>query len=1175
MSQFGQNLGYVDELYRRYLHDPQSVSEAWREFFGGDRPAAPAQEPLAEAAVPPPQEGAEPLRGAAARLAENMTQSLSVPVATSARTIPVKLLEENRRLLNAHQAAEASFKVSFTHLIAWAVVRALTRHPAMSAAYGEVEGRPHRVPRPHVHLGIAVDLERRGERALLVPNVRDAGRLDFPSFVQAYDAAVMRAREGKAAVEDFQGTTVTLTNPGVVGTALSVPRLMAGQSAIIGVGAIGYPPEFAGASPEMVAELGLSKVLTLTSTYDHRVIQGAESGAFLATVERLLSGEEGFYDGVFAACGVPHEPFRAAPDRNPGLQGGAGPDSETTRKQAAVLQLIRAYRVRGHLHAELDPLASGPTPEVHPELAMSTYGLSVWDLDRRFFVGNLRGSNGTLTLRGVLEILRDTYCRHVGIEFMHIPEGEIRAWIQDRMEAPREPLPREAQLRILERLTVASAFERFLHTTYVGQKRFSLEGAETLIPMLDALLSDAADSGIEEVVLGMAHRGRLNVIAHVVGKGAAQIFREFEGELDPATVQGSGDVKYHLGAEGTYEAPSGRRVAVRLAANPSHLEAVDPVVEGMARARQDSMGDTARERVLPLLLHGDAAFAGQGVVVETLNLSELKGYRTGGTVHVVVNNQIGFTTGPADARSSLYATDVAKAVRAPIFHVNADSPEDAVRVVRLALAFRQRFKRDVVVDLVCYRRWGHNEADDPSYTAPLLYARIEKRRPVRVIYTEQLLRRGVLDIAQAERELESFRVHLQHVLEEVQTAQAEASTHPAGEEEPEPDVETAVPREVLGRVLDGLERLPEGFQTHPKLARQLARRRERVEAGALDWALAETLALGALVLEGTSVRLSGEDTARGTFSQRHATLYDHRTGTPYTPLAHLDEGPATFQVFDSLLSEFAVLGFEYGYSVARPDALVAWEAQFGDFANGAQVVIDQFLVSAEEKWGQRSGVVLLLPHGQEGQGPEHSSARLERFLQACARGNLRVCYPSTPAQYFHLLRRQARTPVRKPLVVMTPKSLLRLPAAVSSLSDLAEGRFHPVLEDDGARAGGARRLLLCTGKIAYDLKERIEGDGRDDVAVVRLEQLHPFPHEALQAVLARYPDAETLWVQEEPRNMGAFSFVRDHLHSLDRPLRYVGRPPSGSPATGSSRRHVAAQKQLLEEALGAPLPAVR
>ncbi|HET9298739.1 MAG TPA: multifunctional oxoglutarate decarboxylase/oxoglutarate dehydrogenase thiamine pyrophosphate-binding subunit/dihydrolipoyllysine-residue succinyltransferase subunit, partial [Candidatus Polarisedimenticolaceae bacterium] len=866
--------------------------------------------------------------------------------------------------------------------------------------------------------------------------------------------------------------------------------------------------------------------------------------------------------------GVPHEPFRAAPDHAGTLLGAGSPDAEVIRKQAAVLQLIRAYRVRGHLYAELDPLTSGPVPEVQPELAMSTYGLTVWDLDRHFFVGNLRGSHGTLTLRETLEILRDTYCGHIGVEFMHIPEGDIRAWLQERMETPRQPFPREAQLRILDRLNVASAFERFLHTTYVGQKRFSLEGAETLIPMLDALLLDAAEGGVEEMVLGMAHRGRLNVIAHVVGKGAAQIFREFEGELDPAAVQGSGDVKYHLGAEGMFEAPSGRRLTVRLAANPSHLEAVDPVVEGMVRARQDRLADTARERVLPVLLHGDAAFAGQGVVVETLNLSELRGYRTGGTVHVVVNNQIGFTTGPADARSSLYATDVAKAVRAPIFHVNADVPEDAVRVIRLALAFRQRFKRDVVVDLVCYRRWGHNEGDDPSYTAPLLYAKIEKRRPVRVLYTEQLLRRGVLDMTQAEAELESFRRHLQQVLQEVQSAQAEPPP-PAEHAVPSSEPDTAVSPAVLEAVLEGMERLPDGFEVHPKLGRQLARRRERLETGSIDWALAETLSLGSLVLEGGHVRLSGEDTARGTFSQRHATLYDYRTGSPTTPLAHL-QGPGSFQVFDSHLSEFAALGFEYGYSVARPEALVLWEAQFGDFVNGAQVILDQFLFSAEAKWAQRSGLVLLLPHGQEGQGPEHSSARLERFLQACARENLRVCYPSTPAQYFHLLRRQARSPVPKPLVVMTPKSLLRLPAAVSSAQELTEGRFHEVLGDPRARPGQVRRLLLCTGKIAYELLE--SAGAREDVAVVRLEQLYPVPAEELGRILAHHGDAEAIWVQEEPRNMGAFTFVREHL---DRPLRYVGRPPSPSPATGSSRRHVASQKQLLEEALGAPTPAVR
>jgi 2-oxoglutarate dehydrogenase E1 component len=1197
MTYFGSNVGYVDELYLRYLADPESVGEAWRDFFADWRAGAvppstlPGRTP-AEEAVPPRvaaapsrpagqvPDGAEALRGAAARIVENMTESLGVPTATSVRTIPVKLLEENRRLANQHQAVVAGPRVSFTHLIAWGIVRALDKHPAMNAGYLEIGGVPHRVPRPDVHLGIAVDIERRGERGLVVPNLRDASRLDFPAFLAAYDDRVTRARQGRLAVDDFQGTTVSVTNPGMLGTELSVPRLMAGQGAIIGIGAIGYPAEYAGTAPETLSGLGVSKTMTVTSTYDHRVIQGAESGAFLATLERLLLGAEGFYERVFAELGVPHEPVAWGEDRNVEARGGG---TEAIVQQARVLQLIRAYRVRGHLWADLDPL--GGSPVAQPELELSHYGLTLWDLDRAFVAGGLAGHQGTMPLRTILDTLRETYCRHIGVEYMHIQEHEIRAWLQERMESTRNsaPIPADLQHRILDRLNAAEAFERFLHTSYVGHKRFSLEGAETLIAMLDVLLSDAGSAGVEAAFIGMSHRGRLNVLANLLGVSYGHIFRGFEGEIDPGSTYGSGDVKYHQGARGIHRAPDGSAIAVLVASNPSHLEAVDPVVEGMVRARQDAAGDLGRSRFLPILLHGDAAFSGQGVVAETLNLSQLKGYRTGGTIHVVINNQIGFTTSPQELRSSQYATDVARGVQAPIFHVNGDHPEDAVRVIRLALAFRQQFHRDVVVDLVCYRRWGHNEGDDPSYTHPLLYARIEAHRSVRKLYTEQLMRRGDLGIKEAEQALEDFRRILHGAHDEVREALKTPAPVPIGADAEAtrgtaaPAAASAASRAVLNAVLDGLDRLPEGFAVHPKLAGQLARRRQRFESGSTDWSLAEALAFGSLALEGTRVRLSGEDSGRGTFSQRHATLFDFRTGEPFVPLAHLRPDQAPFNVHDSLLSEFAVLGFEYGYSVEAKDALVLWEAQFGDFVNGAQVIIDQFLAGAEEKWAQTSGLVLLLPHGLEGQGPEHSSARVERFLQLCAQGNMQVACPSTPAQYFHLLRRQARLVRPKPLVVLTPKSFLRHPEAVSTVDDLASGRFFEVIDDrDGPAPGAAARLILSSGKLHYELVAARRETGAP-VALARLEQFYPFPAEGVQELLARYGGvADVVWAQEEPRNMGAWTLVAERAVeclAAGQALRYVGRPRASNPATGSLKRHIAEQQALVREAILGDRPA--
>ncbi len=751
---------------------------------------------------------------------------------------------------------------------------------------------------------------------------------------------------------------------------------------------------------------------------------------------------------------------------------------------------------------------------------------------------------------------------------MHIQEPDQKTWIQQQVEGTHGDVTREDKWRILAALNGAEAFERFLHTKFLGQKRFSLEGAETLIPMLDFLIDGAAEGGMEEVVIGMAHRGRLNVLANVVGKSYEQIFREFEGELDPNVPQGSGDVKYHVGATGKFTAHSGRSIGITVAANPSHLEAVDPVAEGMARAKQDRLGDAEHERVLAVLIHGDAAFAGQGVVAETLNLSELPGYDVGGTVHIVVNNQVGFTTTPGFARSTVHATDIAKAVQAPIFHVNGDDPEAAVRTIRLAFEFRNVFKKDVVVDMVCYRRYGHNESDEPAFTQPRMYEVIGKRRSIRKLYTELLVNRGDLTLEDAEHALEDFRSLMQDAFDETKASERPRATVGRGLPEPTPShVDTGVAHERLDEIVTALTTFPDGFEPHPKLAKLLAARRTAFDGDRVDWALGEALAFGSLLLEGTPVRVAGQDTRRGTFSQRHATIVEHRTEEEYTPLAHLSPDAAPFMIYDSVLSEFAALGFEYGYSVSDQDALVCWEAQFGDFDNGAQTIIDQFIVAAEDKWGQHSGLVMLLPHGFEGQGPEHSSARLERFLVLCAQDNIRVVYPTTAAQYFHVLRRQVHDPVRKPLVVMTPKRYLRMPVSASPVAAFTTGGFEPVLDDPSPPAE-VNRVLFCSGKFGQELIARRDAE-QAPVAVVRIEQLYPWPRDEIAAALARYPEAAVFWAQEEPGNMGARYFARRRLEEIatGRPVDVVARPESPSPATGSSTVHDAEQHALLDLAV--------
>jgi 2-oxoglutarate dehydrogenase E1 component len=1231
-GEFGANEWLVDELYEQYKVDKNAVDPSWwpilEKYHAAATGAAPAASATATTVAPPvaevpsapvspavssapaasaPATGSHPvarttsiapqptpipaqapaptgpgghvdadgdgqlddivtpLKGMAKTLASNMDASLTVPTATSVRTIPAKLMIDNRIVINNHLKRARGGKVSFTHLIAWAMVRALREFPSQNVYYDEVDGKPVVVTPAHINLGIAIDLPKPdGTRALLVPGIKKCESMGFGDFLAAYEDVVKRARDNKLAAGDFQGNTISLTNPGGIGTVHSVPRLMKGQGAIIGAGALEYPAEFQGMSQATLADLGIGKTVTLTSTYDHRVIQGAGSGEFLKKVHELLIGERHFYEDIFADLRIPYDPIHWAQDIHVDL-------ADEINKTARVHELINAYRVRGHLMADVDPLEY--RQRSHPDLDISSHGLTFWDLDREFVTGGF-GGRRTMLLREILGVLRDTYCRTVGIEYMHIQEPEQRRWFQERLEKPYQKPTHDEQMRILGKLNQAEAFETFLQTKYVGQKRFSLEGGESVIPLLDEVLQGAAEQGLDEVAIGMAHRGRLNVLANIAGKTYGQIFREFEGTQDPKSVQGSGDVKYHLGTEGVFTAMSGQQVDVYLAANPSHLEAVNGVLEGIVRAKQDRKADGSYS-TMAVLVHGDAAMAGQGVVLETLQLSQLRAYRTGGTIHVVINNQVGFTTPPGEGRSSTYSTDVAKTIQAPIFHVNGDDPEAVVRVAEIAFAYRQAFNRDVVIDLVCYRRRGHNEGDDPSMTQPLMYNLIEAKRSVRTLYTEALVGRGDITEEEFEAAHRDFQDRLEVAFAETHAAQTgtlpviDGTAPRATEDEAVEPESTAVDVAVIQHIGDAHDNTPAGFTVHGKLQAMLKKRVEMSRQGQIDWGFGELLALGSLLMEGTPVRMAGQDSRRGTFVQRHAVLHDRVNGQEWLPLANLSENQAKFWIYDSLLSEYAAMGFEYGYSVERPDALVLWEAQFGDFANGAQTIIDEFISSAEQKWNQRSSVVLLLPHGYEGQGPDHSSARIERFLQLAAEENMTIARPSTPASYFHLLRRQAYARPRRPLVVFTPKAMLRLRGATSEVADFTNGRFEPVIDDATVvDAGAVRRVLLHAGKIHYDLKSEIEKRGTTGVALVRLEQYYPLPEAQLRAALDRYPNAEVVWVQDEPENQGAWPFLALETQKRGmKPMRVVSRPASASPATGSSKRSAQEHADIMDAAL--------
>ena len=1192
-QEYGVNAGYVQELFDDWKDDPDQVDETWRKIFeraGGEEPARPSAETQNRAGsggsgsttklAPASTEDSafdasadpelEPLIGIAGKIAVNMEASLDLPVATSVRTISAKILMENRAIINEHMLVRAIGKASFTHIIAFALGRAIGELPRVQSAYVEGGGKRYRRVPEHVNLGIAIDVEGPKGRMLVVPSIKAAEALEFDEFYAAFQDIVDRGRVGKLGTDEFAGTTCTLTNPGGFGTVMSVPRLMPGQGLIIATGSIGVPPELGGMSKAALADSAIGPVMTITSTYDHRVVQGAESGLLLKRVDELLSGADGFYDDIFRALRVPWQPARKGADMRP--PGGA----DMAEMQAKVWQLIQAYRTRGGQLADLDPL--GYQPELLDSLDPSYYGLTIWDLDRTFLCGGMNGKHEA-PLREILQTLRRAYCRRWTSEVGHITDRDRKLWLRERVENDEhfEEFSQEERVAILERLNRAENFERFLANTYVGNKRFSLEGGDTMIPALAEIIERAAVQGVEKVVIGMAHRGRLNVLANIMGKSHEQIFREFEGGMLPLSAEGSGDVKYHLGQRGIFETRGGKEIEVELSANPSHLEAVDPVVCGMTRAYQDARDDTERRKVLAVLIHGDAAFSGQGVVTETLNMSELRAFTNGGTVHLIVNNQIGFTAGPRDLRSTYYCSDAAKAIEAPVMHANGDFPESVLRASRLAVDYQREFGADAVIDMVCYRRWGHNEGDEPAYTQPTLYSRIANHPTVRETYSDLLVRRGALTREEteaidqeAENELRQALANFKETppeelsIEEIIDLDLDDPADYVTEQSPK----TGVEHTKLVELIDELNRMPEGFVVHPNLLRQL-RKREKMVRGELDvdWGCAEALAFGTLLGEKIPIRLEGQDSGRGTFSHRHAVIRDQASATEHVPLEALND--VSFEAWDSLLSEEAALAFEYGYALARPDVLVMWEAQFGDFANGAQIPIDQFIVSGEAKWRQLAGLMMLLPHGYDGQGPEHSSARLERFLQSCSEGNMTVVNCTTTAQIFHLVRRQGRSGAKRPLIVMSPKSFLRDKRAASPIEDLTKGRFLELIPDASLADDKVTRLVLCSGKIGHELITARSEKGIDNVAIARVEQIYPFPKDEVLAEIERYPNLEdVVWTQEEPRNMGAWAFIMQRFHDLERQVLYAGRPESASPATGSYRRHQAEQDFVIRMSLG-------
>jgi len=1145
---------------------------------------------------------AKALRGPAAMLAQAMGESREVPTATSFRTVAVDTLDAKRKALNG-QLNERGLKVSFTHLIAWAIVQAAKEWPVMVRGFEEREGKPFAIENGPVNLGIAVDIERKdGSRSLMVPAIKGADGLDFAAFHTYYEDLITKTRESKLTADDFQGTNISLTNPGGIGTVASVPRLMKGQSTIVAAGAIAYPPEWAHASPERLRQLGVSKTMTLTSTYDHRVIQGAESGAFLRRIEQLLEGEDLFYEAVAADLGIDAAPLAAAHPASasapplgaaPPPSAPGTPDEELLGAVQAATSLLKGYRTHGHLAARLDPLGREPRgdPAIQPENLNLTP-----ELMARVPASILRIGVPGETLLDVLPRMREAYCGTIAYQFEHLSSHQQRTWLREMVEtgAHRQPLDGDEKRRLLDRLVDVFEFERFVEKAYLGQKIFTIEGLDVIVPMLDELVTLAGRAGAEEVAFGMAHRGRLAVLAHNLGRSIESILAEFEGAKQIEMVKavaaiphgGTGDVKYHYGHQGIYETHEGEKVAVRLFPNPSHLEFVDPVVEGATRFLQSEIdGATLTHRpkyAVPVLLHGDAAFPGQGVVAETLNLQALRGYTTGGTIHIIQDNQVGFTTDPEDARSTPYAADMAKGFNVPIVHVNADDVEACSSAIRLAMAYRERWGRDIVIDVIGYRRFGHNETDEPAYTQPAIAAKIKAHPPVSEIYAEKLIEEGTIareDVERAREERhEEMSAALKDLRKKMELGEYEdptVTTSSTGEldRSASPPVETTVPGEKLAELNEALLEVPDSFTIHRKLRKPLDNRGQALAEGGIEFGHAEALAFSSLLTEGVHIRLTGQDTERGTFSHRHLVLHDEKTGLPYCPMQNLSDAKAPFELYNSPLSEIACLGFEYGYSAATPDALVLWEAQFGDFANAGQVIIDSFIVSGEAKWGQTSRLTLLLPHGYEGSGPEHSSARIERFMALAAEGNIRIANPSSAAQYFHLLRRQALIRKPRPLIVFTPKGLLRLDRAAATVDELTGGQFHFILDDPAAaeRREKVERLVLCTGKVYWDIDASERRAAAENVAIARVELLYPFAKEQLSELIASYPNLkEIVWAQEEPRNMGCWKVMSRRLPDLmpdGVELGYVGRPTRASPGEGYSIAHAREQERIVLTAL--------
>jgi multifunctional 2-oxoglutarate metabolism enzyme len=1160
----------------------------------GDGAAAPTAAPAE----------AKPLRGTAGALAKAMNESRSIPTATSFRTLAVDTLDAKRKALNA-VLKDRGLKVSFTHLIAWAIVKAAQEWPVMVRAYEEQDGKPSVIEASAVNLGIAVDVERKGQRSLLVPVIKGADKLDFAGFHSYYEDLITKTRENNLTADDFQGTNISLTNPGGLGTVASVPRLLKGQGTIIAAGSLAYPVEWKHAPPEKIKALGVSKVMTMTSTYDHRIIQGAESGSFLRRIEELLQGEDDFYESAArdlgldastvtaahpAAASAPTLPAVGAPGE-PAPAVAAKPDTELLQAVQAATSLLKAYRTHGHLAARLDPLGSEPKgdPAIQPE----NLGLTP-ELMAQIPAEILRIGVEGETLLEALPRMREAYCGTIAYQIEHLSSHQQRMWLRDMIETGwhRKPLEPEEKQQLLNRLIHVFGFERYLEKAYLGQKMFSIEGLDAVVPMLDEVFEMAHTEGAHDVVIGMAHRGRLSVLAHNIGRPVEAILAEFEGakaieavkSLAAIPTGGTGDVKYHYGHGGEFKTRDDSEIGVRLYPNPSHLEFVDPVVTGATRASQTSRQNAHLEHdpmaAVPVLLHGDAAFPAQGVVAETLNLQSLKGYATGGTVHIIQNNQIGFTTDPEEGRSTPYAADMAKGFNVPIIHVNADDPEACVGAVRLAMAYRERWGRDVVIDLIGYRRFGHNETDEPAYTQPLMAAKIKGHPPVSQLYAEALVKEGIVTPDEVEernnerqRSLKAAHDELRQHIESGDYADPTATGTGELDRTRSPSVETAVPEDKLRALNEELLTVPDSFTIHRKLRKPLSKRRDAMNEGGIEFGHAEALAFASLLTEDVHLRFTGQDTERGTFSHRHLVLHDEKTGLRYAPIQNLAEATAPLELHNSPLSEAACLGFEYGYSAASPESLVLWEAQFGDFGNSAQVIVDSFIVSAEAKWGQTSRLTLLLPHGYEGAGPEHSSARIERFIQLAAEGNIRIANPTTAAQYFHLIRRQAHIAKARPMVVFTPKGLLRLPRATSNLEELTSGSFQFVLDDPHAqgRKDKVERLVLCSGKVYYDIDAAPKREEIENVAIARVELLYPFAKEQLTELIGSYPSLkEIVWAQEEPRNMAAWSVMQRRLPDLlpeGVELGYIGRPPRASPGEGYAVAHTKEQERIVLTAL--------